>query len=124
MLVAVEENFTHRLFLPDLRGSHRYLRVTWHKETSTIVVSHWRDDVCIASTPVLLEDATKLIGLIVAALKESATSPTAVPGSGLSTQPRGVLGRLRERFRPQFAPVVALHDRLRHERSASKSNCA
>lgn len=116
----MEEGVTRRLFLPDARGSHRYLRVTWHKETSTIVLSHWQDEVCVASTPVPLEDATKLIGLIVGALKEAATSPRAVRGSGLSTQPEGVLRRLRERFRPQLAQVIALHDRLRQEHSANQ----
>jgi hypothetical protein len=112
----VEEGFNRRLFIPDVRGSHRYLRVTWHKETSTIVLSHWQDDVCLASTPVSLQDATKLIGLIVGALKDAAASSGAVPEAGLSAQPPGVLGRFRQRFRPQLAQVIALHDRLRSER--------
>ena len=120
----MEEGFTHRLFLSDVRGSRRYLRVTWHKETSTIVLSHWRDDVCLASTPVSLEDATKLIGLIVGALKEAAISPSGASGSDLQAPPVGILDRLRGRLRPQLAQVIALHDRLRHERSAGKSRSA
>jgi len=120
----VEEGIARRLFLPDVRGPHRYLRVTWHKETSTIVLSHWQDDVCVASTPISLQDATQLIGMIVGALKEAAVHPVEVPRPPSSVQPRGVLGRLRERFRPQAAQVVALPHRLRQERPADTSRGA
>jgi hypothetical protein len=89
-----------------------------------MVLSHWQDEVCVASTRVPLEDASKLIGLIVGALREAAANPSADPGTGLSAPPRGVLDRLRERFRPQLAQVIALHDRLRPERSASRSKGA
>jgi hypothetical protein len=121
----VEEGFNRRLFIPDVRGSHRYLRVTWHKETSTIVLSHWQDEVCLASTPVSLQDATQLIGLIVGALKEAAAATSsASPEGGLSAQPPAVLGWFRRRLRPQLAQVIALHDRLRPERPARKANGA
>jgi hypothetical protein len=113
--MSVEEGFTRRLFLPDVRGADRYLRVTWHKDTSTIVFSHWHDDVCVSSTQVSLDDASKLIGLIVGALKEAAVRPveTATPTSLTG----GLLDRLCERFRPQLAQVVKLRDRLRHDHS-------
>lgn len=121
----MEEGFNRRLFIPDVRGSHRYLRVTWHKETSTIVLSHWQDEVCLASTPVSLQDATKLIGLIVGALKEAAAaSSSEAPETGLSAQRPGVSGWFRRRFRPPLAQIIGLQDRFRHERPARKSNGA
>ena len=42
------------LTIPDARGSGAYLRVTRHPEQRKVVISHWRDDVCVASTPVEL----------------------------------------------------------------------
>lgn len=111
----MEEGFTRRLFLPDVRGTDRYLRVTWHKDTSTVVFSHWHGDVCVSSTPVSLDDATKLIGLMVGALKEAALRP--LDKASPSASSGGLLDRLRQRFRPQVAQVVKLRDRLRDDRS-------
>jgi hypothetical protein len=110
----VEEGFERRLYVPDVRGGGRYLRVTWHADTSTIVLSHWRDDVCVASTPISLPDATPLIGLIVGALKESAGRRPMVPGSGPATASGGrLLARLRARVRPRWAEIVRLPERVR-----------
>jgi hypothetical protein len=111
----VEEGVTRRLFLPDVRGTDRYLRVTWHKDTSTIVFSHWSGDVCVSSTSVSLDEASKLIGLMVSALREAALKPIETPGPTSATG--HLLDRLRERFRPRLAQVVKLHDRLRPDRS-------
>ena len=119
ILNVVEEEFSRRLFLSDARGPHRYLRVTWHRETSTIVLSHWQDDVCLASTPVSLEDATRLIGLIVGALKESAARSAVMPAATGATP--GLFERLRTRFRPQLAQVIELQNRLRHRRSSDEA---
>jgi hypothetical protein len=33
----------------DARGAGRALRVTWHPETQLLVLSVWRDEVCIAT---------------------------------------------------------------------------
>lgn len=121
---TVEEGYTRRLFLPDVRGPHRYLRVTWHRESATIVCSHWQDDVCIASTPVSLEDATQLIGLIVGALKEAVARPAGESKPGSRVQPAGLLDRLRDRLRPQLAQVIKLHERLREDRPTSRTKGA
>ena len=118
----MEERFARRLFLPDVRGAHRYLRVTWHEDTSTVVYSHWQDDICLASTPVSLEEASKLIGLIVGALKEAALKPVEAPPA--TPTPGGFLNRLRERFQPQSAQVLKLQDRLRHDRPMRESYSA
>lgn len=111
----MEEGFTRRLFLPDVRGADRYLRVTWHRDTSTVVFSHWHDDVCVSSTPVSLEDATKLIALMVRALKEAALRPMEIASPAVA--PGRLLERLRQQFRPRLAQVVKLHDRIRQDRS-------
>lgn len=116
----MEEGFTRRLFLPDVRGARRYLRVTWHQETSTVVFSHWQDDVCVATAQIGLRDATQLISLLVGVLKESALTRSEAPGSGPSV-PRGLLGRVRGRFSPQIAQIIRLHDRLRAEHSHDRS---
>lgn len=120
----MEEGFARRLFLPDVRGPHRYLRVTWHPETSTIVLSHWEEDICLASTPVSLQDATQLVGMIVGALKDAAARPTEASSPPSVGRSHGLLGRLRERLRPQLAHVVALHVPLKQERSADRSGGA
>lgn len=33
----------------DARGAGRALRVTWHPETQLLVLSVWRDEICIAT---------------------------------------------------------------------------
>jgi hypothetical protein len=68
----VEEGTRRRVFLRDARNGDRYLRVTWHPESSTLVWSHWQGDVCVASTPVRVEDAAQLVGLLSCVLKEPA----------------------------------------------------
>jgi hypothetical protein len=119
---SVEEGFERRLYFSDARGNDRYLRVTWHADTSTIVLSHWRDDICVATTGVSLQDATRLIGLIVGALKESASVPVIVP-----TPERAVtklLTRFRRRWRPQLAEIVRLSDRIRPARTPGQGRNA
>lgn len=121
----MEEGGPRRLFMTDARGPDRYLRVTWHKETSTIVFSHWQDDVCVASTPVALKDASRLIGLLVDALKDSAFRSADLPDAPASrSSGGGLLYRLRAWLRPQLAQVVTLHDRSHHGPSSRESTGA
>lgn len=113
-------NPPQRLILADLRGGGRYLRVSWHAETATLVVSHWVGDVCVASTPLGLTEAARMIGLLVGALQDTAaaglraaeTSP-----AGSARRRPGPLGQLVERverrFRPRMAQIVELGERLR-----------
>lgn len=120
----MEERFTRRLFLPDIRGGNRYLRVTWHKETSAVVFSHWQDDICVTTTQISLRDATQLISLVVAALKESAFGGAEVASTSSPARPKRLLDRLRGRFSPQLAQVIGLHDRIRRERADGASKGA
>lgn len=68
----------------DPRYSNGHLRLSWHPVRQTLVVSHWRDGVCVATTPVALPDIPALIGLLVSALQDAATTS-----------------------RPEYAPTVA-----------------
>jgi hypothetical protein len=68
----VEEGTRRRVYLRDARNGDRYLRVTWHPESETLVWSQWQGDVCVASTPVKVEDAAQLVGLLDCVLKEPA----------------------------------------------------
>ena len=107
-----------RLYVPDRRGGDRYLRVTWHADTSTVVVSHWDGEVCLASTPLLLGDASQMIGLLVGALQEVATAPEQeavgrkMEAGWASSR---VLGRIEARWRPKVAEIVQLAQRKRVE---------
>jgi hypothetical protein len=99
--VAVEP--PNRIFLADMRGGDQYLRATWHAESATIVFSHWVGEVCMASTPVGLNESTKLIDLQVRALSEVASRR--VPPAVTAKSPRG-LERLRNLLRPKLAEVI------------------
>jgi hypothetical protein len=65
----VEEVRARTLVLADSRGGDRFLRVTWHPATSTVVFSHWTGSICTASTPVSLAEASRVIELLVGALR-------------------------------------------------------
>lgn len=70
----MEEGRTRTVLLGDARDTDRYLRVTWHPGSSTVVFSHWNGPVCAASTPVELDDASHLVELLVGALREAAST--------------------------------------------------
>ena len=97
------------LVLTDGRGGERYLRVSWHPETRTIVLSHWSGGVCTASTRLALQDGTQLIGFLVAALQHAATFPMPSRRGGEATV-RSVLNRaakaLHRRWARHMAPIV------------------
>jgi hypothetical protein len=61
----------------DVRDDHRRLRLSWHPELREIIVSHWRDNVCVATTPVGVKEIAGVIGLLVQALQDSAMTPPA-----------------------------------------------
>jgi hypothetical protein len=94
------------------------MRVTWHKDTSTMVCSHWQGDVCLASTQVSLENATRLIGLVVEALKDAAARPAT---AGPPSQRRTPLDQLLARLRPQLAQIIKLTDRFRDNAPAHQA---
>jgi hypothetical protein len=104
-----------RLNIPDARGTGAYLRVTRHPDERKVVLSHWRDDVCVASTPVELNELPALIGVLADALGDAAAEPDRdLVGSSTTPSRRS---KLRNRLRPALAKVVDLRVRrpLPHE---------
>jgi hypothetical protein len=96
----------NRLNVPDARGDGASLRVTRHAKQHRVVLSHWRNDVCVASTPVELTELPALIGVLVDALGDAVASPD----SDLVSSPKksSPWSKLRSRFRPALAKVVDL----------------
>jgi hypothetical protein len=114
------EEVVRRLFPADRRGGDRYLRVTWHRDTSTLVLSHWDSDICLASTPISLADGSRLIGLVVGALREVATEHERTGADDQSTASAVIRlsGWIRRTLRPRFADVVDLAQRTRQSAPA------
>ena len=48
----------------DARGNDRALRVSWHSEADVVVFSLWRDNVCVATFRLAIEDVPQLIGTL------------------------------------------------------------
>lgn len=76
IIVLVEVSET-RVVVADKRGASRYLRVTWHPRSATVVFSHWEGTVCTASTPVHLAGAAQVAGVLVRALASAVAVPPA-----------------------------------------------
>ena len=94
------------LSIPDSRGRGATLRVTRHPEQNKVVLSQWRDGVCVASTPIELTEVSALIGVLADALGDAIdlTSPAS------ETQSRGaqLLAELRAWLKPRLAQIVEL----------------
>lgn len=67
ILLDVEEGRSRTVLLGDARGGERYLRVTWHAESDTVVFSHWQGAVCAATTSVSSSEVSRLVELLDAA---------------------------------------------------------
>jgi hypothetical protein len=104
----VEEKRARTLTLSDARGGDRFLRVTWHPVSSTLVFSHWTGPVCTASTPVKLPEASKIVDLVVSSLRDVAEAGSAPAPTG---RPR-LVDRLLKRAQPPLAAVLRLPQRL------------
>ena len=95
-----------RLSIPDARGHGATLRVTKHPEQRKIVLSHWRDGVCVASTPVELSEVPALIGVLADALGDAIDTPTE---SSMVPPPKAsLLSVVRRWLRPRLAQITEL----------------
>jgi hypothetical protein len=103
---------TGRLQIPDARGGGASLRVTWHPAQRKVVFSHWRDGVCVATTPVHLAEVPRLISLLVSALGQAAVDPGSPMSGGrhgtVAEPGRGLVGMLRQWLRPKLAHILEL----------------
>jgi hypothetical protein len=50
--------------LPDVRGQHRALQVTWHEHGEVFVLSSWRAGSCVASVHLAPAEASALIAAL------------------------------------------------------------
>lgn len=55
----------------DARGGARSLRVTWHREAEVMLLSVWRDNVCVSSFRMSIEEVPALIESLRAGLDEA-----------------------------------------------------
>jgi len=94
------------LSIPDARGPGASLRVTRHPEQNKVVLSHWRDGVCVASTPIDLTEVSALIGVLADALGDAID----LSGPFSETPSRGaqLLAELRAWLKPRLAQIVEL----------------
>lgn len=46
-------------------GRGRVLRVTWHPDAKTVVVSIWKDSTCVGTVHLDVDDASRLSSLLV-----------------------------------------------------------
>jgi hypothetical protein len=96
----------NRLTIPDARGHGATLRVTRHPEQSKVVLSHWREGVCVASTPIELSEVSGLIGVLADALGDAID--TSVPAGVTPERRPSVVGIVRNWIRPKLAQVTEL----------------
>jgi hypothetical protein len=94
------------LNIPDSRGQGATLRVTRHPEQNKVVLSHWRDGVCVASTPIDLTDVSALIGVLADALGDAIDLTS--PASGTPSRGAQLLAELRAWLKPRLAQIVEL----------------
>jgi hypothetical protein len=94
------------LSLPDARGHGATLRVTRHPEQNKVVLSHWRDGVCVASTPIELTEVSALIGVLADALSDAIDLTS--PPSGAPSRGAQLLAELRAWLKPRLAQIVEL----------------
>ena len=94
------------LSIPDSRGRGATLRVTRHPEQNKVVLSQWRDGVCVASTPIELTEVSALIGVLADALGDAID----LTGPASETHSRGaqLLAELRAWLKPRLAQIVEL----------------
>jgi hypothetical protein len=69
----------------DPRDGGRALRVNWHSEDGFVVLSLWRDQLCVATSRVAAADVPALIETLVRGLRPSVVSPDGPIVNGASS---------------------------------------
>ena len=59
------------MVLPDVRGDGRVLRATWHQEHEVVVLSLWRNNVCVSTFRLAADEVPDLIALLRHGLDEA-----------------------------------------------------
>ncbi|NCT91421.1 hypothetical protein GXB85_10715 [Cellulomonas sp. APG4] len=94
--------------LPDARGGHRALQVTWHDDDGVVVVSSWRHGRCVASVRLTADEAAALIGTLAHGLARRA-EPVVRPGATVTpvAPRRSATGVAHRRTPPPVVPPSA-----------------
>ena len=98
------------MFVEDVRRNGSFLRVTWHGDARTFVVSNWEGDVCVGASRVDVQGAAKLVGLLADGIADAATAPVAEPAPASPPTLRGLL-RTWWQAKAWRAPVLQLRPR-------------
>jgi hypothetical protein len=83
-----------RVLIADARADGRYLRVTWHAEEQTFVLSTWSDEVCSGAIRIPVDRAPELINLLSDGVGDALTAKAAAPPAA-----RGQLHEVRQEVR-------------------------
>jgi hypothetical protein len=105
------------VFVEDVRRNGSFLRVTWHGDARTFVVSNWEDDVCVGASRVDVQGAAKLVGLLADGIAAAATAPPAAPAPPPPTTLRALV-QVWWRARSWRAPVLTLRP---HDQATSRT---
>jgi hypothetical protein len=98
-----------RVFIEDVRRNGAFLRVTWHDDARTFVVSNWEGDVCVGASRVDVQGAAKLVGLLTGGIAAAATAP--LPAAPPAPTSLRALLEHWWRGRSWRAPVLTLRSR-------------
>jgi hypothetical protein len=92
-----------RLLLPT---SHSDLRVTWHPEADTLVLTLWKGGRCTGSAPLTAVEAGQLLAFVARQLAERATAPVRRPPapSDVVGAARQLAGAVRHRWSARRRP--------------------
>ena len=55
----------------DARGGGRALRATWHHDAGVVVLSVWRDNLCVATSRLSADGAAALVDVLTAGLADA-----------------------------------------------------
>jgi hypothetical protein len=110
------------LDIADPRQRGGYLRLSWHAAGRVIVVSQWRDGVCVATTPVGVQHLGALVGFLIGALQEAATDGWEVRESTKPSTGQRIVTLFRRWLRLRSAPVIAIANRRVGYQRANKTS--
>jgi hypothetical protein len=99
------------LQIVDPRNAERHLRVSWHATKRVVVFSQWRDGVCVATTPVEVEEIPAVIGVLVGALEDAsktASTDSATRNPTAQSVMQDVNELVRDWLRPRLASITSL----------------
>jgi len=95
----------NRINIADERGQRSYLQVTHHNDQRKVVLSQWREGICVASTPLDVSELPALIGVLADALGDAAAiSPRPLE----IREHRSFRTRVRNLLNPTIARIVKL----------------